>query len=157
MSSSYNILKLLTKSFKGTVSAFTSEDMLAGRFKDDEDFKETPEFFAKHLASLFQDIATSTYTCADMSRFLIIYFIIFTMYEDIDEDEGLEKSIGKLIDMLSSSDLDSKEIKEIVNSGIKELDEIEGVKVLVKKAEGKKCPRCWKIFSGPCVRCEVKN
>ena len=28
------------------------------------------------------------------------------------------------------------------------LDEIENVKVLVKKAEGEKCPRCWKIFPG---------
>ena len=33
------------------------------------------------------------------------------------------------------------------------LDEIENIKVLVKKAEGEKCPRCWKIFIGPCERC----
>ena len=40
---------------------------------------------------------------------------------------------------------------------IAKMDEIEGVKVLVKKAEGKKCPRCWKIFPGPCIRCNKKN
>ena len=33
------------------------------------------------------------------------------------------------------------------------LNEIENVKVFAKKAEGKKCPRCWKIFPGLCVRC----
>ena len=29
----------------------------------------------------------------------------------------------------------------------------ENVKVLVKKAVGEKCPRCWKIFPHPCKRC----
>jgi len=37
------------------------------------------------------------------------------------------------------------------------LDEIENINVLVKKADGKKCPRCWKIFNGPCVRCGTNN
>ena len=37
------------------------------------------------------------------------------------------------------------------------LDEVENINVLVKKAEGNKCPRCWKIFSGPCVRCGTNN
>ena len=36
-------------------------------------------------------------------------------------------------------------------------NEIDNINVLVKKAEGKKCPRCWKIFVGPCVRCEAHN
>ena len=26
--------------------------------------------------------------------------------------------------------------------------------LIEKKAEGKKCPRCWKIFPGPCMRCK---
>ena len=38
-----------------------------------------------------------------------------------------------------------------------QLDEIKGIEVLVKKAEGKKCSRCWKIFTGPCQRCEEKK
>ena len=37
------------------------------------------------------------------------------------------------------------------------LEEVKDVRVLVKKAEGKKCPRCWKIFPGPCLRCSKKN
>ncbi len=37
------------------------------------------------------------------------------------------------------------------------LNEVENINVLVKKAEGKKCPRCWKIFPGPCARCDTKN
>ena len=39
------------------------------------------------------------------------------------------------------------------------LDEVENVKVLVKKAERKKCSRCWKILENPCERnnCGLKN
>ena len=33
------------------------------------------------------------------------------------------------------------------------INEEDGIKVLVKKAEGEKCPRCWKIFPKPCERC----
>ena len=34
------------------------------------------------------------------------------------------------------------------------LDEVDTVKVLVKKASGKKCKRCWKVFENQCERCE---
>ena len=37
------------------------------------------------------------------------------------------------------------------------LDEITNIKVLVQKAKGKKCPRCWKIFEESCKRCVTKN
>ena len=39
------------------------------------------------------------------------------------------------------------------------LDEVKHIKVLVKKAEGKKCSRCWKILKTPCERnnCGLKN
>jgi isoleucyl-tRNA synthetase len=37
------------------------------------------------------------------------------------------------------------------------LDEIKEIKVSVHKAKGEKCPRCWKIFEGPCKRCIVKK
>ena len=33
------------------------------------------------------------------------------------------------------------------------LNDEENVKVLVRKAVGEKCPRCWKIFPHPCKRC----
>jgi len=39
------------------------------------------------------------------------------------------------------------------------LDEVNNVKVLVTKAKGKKCSRCWKILDSPCKRnnCGLKN
>jgi len=43
------------------------------------------------------------------------------------------------------------------NNSLFKLNEIEDISVLVKKAEGKKCSRCWKIFPGPCIRCEANR
>ena len=39
------------------------------------------------------------------------------------------------------------------------LDEVDNIKVLVTKAKGKKCPRCWKILENVCKRnsCGLKN
>ena len=39
------------------------------------------------------------------------------------------------------------------------LDNLDNIKVLVKKAKGEKCPRCWKILESPCERknCGLKN
>ena len=39
------------------------------------------------------------------------------------------------------------------------LDEVDNVKVLIKKAKGNKCSRCWKILQTPCERssCGLKN
>ena len=39
------------------------------------------------------------------------------------------------------------------------LDEVNNVKVLVTKAKGKKCSRCWKILESSCKRnnCGLKN
>jgi len=50
------------------------------------------------------------------------------------------------------------EAKKITNDkNLFQLEEVKEVKVLVKKAEGYKCPRCWKIFPHPCKRCGVNN
>jgi isoleucyl-tRNA synthetase len=50
------------------------------------------------------------------------------------------------------------EIKTLVNGkDFFELDEVKGIKVFVKKAEGKKCPRCWKFFPELCKRCNLIN
>ena len=40
-----------------------------------------------------------------------------------------------------------------------ELEEVNNVKVLVTKARGEKCSRCWKILENPCQRnnCGLKN
>ena len=39
------------------------------------------------------------------------------------------------------------------------LDEVDDIKVLITKAKGKKCPRCWKILEKICQRnnCGLKN
>ncbi len=44
--------------------------------------------------------------------------------------------------------------KEMINdNNLFKLNSDENIKVLVKKATGDKCPRCWKIFPHPCKRC----
>ena len=52
-------------------------------------------------------------------------------------------------------------ISALISASLEEtnlsFDEIEGIGVLVKKAEGEKCPRCWKILPGPCIRCNTKS
>ena len=60
---------------------------------------------------------------------------------------------------LSENFITSKaEAKKLINdNNLFKLDAIEGIGVLVKKAEGEKCPRCWKIFPGPCIRCNKKS
>ena len=47
--------------------------------------------------------------------------------------------------------------KMIKDNNLFKLDQIEGIQVMVKKAEGEKCPRCWKIFTKSCSRCSLKN
>ena len=45
-------------------------------------------------------------------------------------------------------------VKNIVNNDkIFKLDEISNVGVVVEKAKGEKCSRCWKILGNPCERC----
>ena len=47
----------------------------------------------------------------------------------------------------------------INDNKIFKLDEVSNVGVLVEKAKGEKCPRCWKISRNPCERCNdvLKN
>ena len=52
------------------------------------------------------------------------------------------------------------EVKPIVEDDkLFKLNDVENIKVLVKKAEGQKCPRCWKILETSCERnnCGLKN
>ena len=60
---------------------------------------------------------------------------------------------------LSENFITSKaEAKKMSNdNNFFKIDGIEGVGVFVKKADGQKCQRCWKISPGPCVRCEKKK
>ena len=50
--------------------------------------------------------------------------------------------------------------KPIINDDkLFKLDEVDNIKVLVTKAKGKKCSRCWKILENVCQRnnCGLKN
>ena len=52
------------------------------------------------------------------------------------------------------------EVKSIINDDkLFKLDHEENIKVLIKKAKGKKCSRCWKILETVCERtsCGLKN
>ena len=52
------------------------------------------------------------------------------------------------------------EAKTIINDNkLFKLDDVNNVKVLVKKAKGEKCSRCWKILQTPCERnnCGLKS
>ena len=52
------------------------------------------------------------------------------------------------------------EAKTMINDDkLFKLDGVDNVKVLVKKAKGNKCSRCWKILQAPCERsnCGLKN
>jgi len=52
------------------------------------------------------------------------------------------------------------EAKKMINdNSLFQLNEKEGVKISVQKAEGNKCQRCWKILKDPCARnnCGLKN
>ena len=52
-------------------------------------------------------------------------------------------------------ELNSKQAQDMQNKETTETDQVEGIQVLVKKAEGEKCKRCWKIFPEPCARCGI--
>ena len=47
-----------------------------------------------------------------------------------------------------------KILNEKKNLELFKLENIKGIEVLVKKAAGNKCPRCWKIFEKSCDRCQ---
>ena len=51
-------------------------------------------------------------------------------------------------------------VKNIISDNkIFKLDDISNVGVLVERAKGEKCSRCWKILGNPCERCSsvLKN
>jgi len=73
------------------------------------------------------------------------------------KDDYLEivKDFDLSENFITSKAVAKKFIKD--NNDLFKLSEIDNINVLVKKAEGKKCPRCWKIFPESCVRCETSN
>jgi isoleucyl-tRNA synthetase len=50
---------------------------------------------------------------------------------------------------------EAKTEKLIKDDKLFKIAEIENIGVIVKKAEGEKCQRCWKIYPGPCKRCNL--
>ena len=68
------------------------------------------------------------------------------LVEDIDLSEYFITSVAK-----------AKKITD--DEKLFKLEEVSDIKVLVKKAKGKKCSRCWKILQTPCARnnCSLKN
>ena len=69
----------------------------------------------------------------------------------------------KYLDLVKNIDLSefcitSKAKAQILNGQkdleLFKLENIQGIRVLVKKAVGNKCPRCWKIFEESCNRCK---
>ena len=56
---------------------------------------------------------------------------------------------------ITSNAVAKKFVKD--NDNYFKLNEVENINVLVKKAEGNKCPRCWKIYPGPCARCDANK
>ena len=56
---------------------------------------------------------------------------------------------------ITSKAIAKKFVKD--NSDFFKLGDIENINVLVKKAAGKKCPRCWKILPESCKRCATSN
>ena len=62
---------------------------------------------------------------------------------------------------LSEYTITSKaEAEPMINDDkIFKLDNVDNIKVLVKKAKGEKCPRCWKILETSCERdnCGLKS
>jgi isoleucyl-tRNA synthetase len=73
-------------------------------------------------------------------------------------DEYLK--IVKDIDLSEYFITSKAQAKVMVNNNkLFRLENIENIAVLVKKAKGKKCSRCWKILQAPCKRsnCGFKN
>ena len=81
---------------------------------------------------------------ADVQIYLNKEYLEFV--KDVDLSEYFITSKASVLSMIN----DDKLFK---------LDEVNHVKVFVKKAKGKKCSRCWKILEAPCKRnnCELKN
>ena len=71
----------------------------------------------------------------------------------------LKEEYLKLVENMDLSEfcITSSAVAQSLNADAENLfhiESIDGIKVLVKKAEGNKCSRCWKIVKGTCKRCE---
>ena len=82
---------------------------------------------------------------------------------EADVEVYLGKEYFKIVKDINLSEyfITSKAIVKpiIEDNKLFKLDGVDDIKVLVKKAEGKKCSRCWKILQNSCHRnnCGLKN
>ena len=98
-------------------------------------------------------------------RILIsLAFILFTTSSfEADIEIYLGEDYLKLVKDINLSEyfITSKaNAKPMINDNkLFKLDDVNNAKVLVTKAKGKKCSRCWKILENPCKRnnCGLKN
>ena len=71
---------------------------------------------------------------------------------------GTTDKFKSIFDKINLSDFLVCSSVEINNQAIKDklksLDGIDGIQILVEKAKGTKCERCWKIFENGCERCQ---
>ena len=42
----------------------------------------------------------------------------------------------------------------ITSKATKKRNDEDDIRIIVKKSTGTKCPRCWKILQGKCIRCD---
>ena len=82
---------------------------------------------------------------------------------EADIEVFLSKEYLELVKDINLSEyfITSKAVaKNMINDDkIFKLEDISNIGVLVKKAKGEKCSRCWKILGNPCERCSsvLKN
>ena len=75
----------------------------------------------------------------------------------------LNKEYLKIVDKVDLSELfitSKAEATPMINeNNLFKLNDLDNIKILVKKANGKKCSRCWKILETSCERnnCGLKN
>ena len=71
---------------------------------------------------------------------------------------GTTDKFKSIFDKINLSDFLVCSSVEINNQAkkneLKSLDGIDGIQILVEKAKGTKCERCWKIFENECERCQ---
>jgi isoleucyl-tRNA synthetase len=71
---------------------------------------------------------------------------------------GTTDKFKSIFDKINLSDFLVCSSVEINNQAkkneLKSLDGIDGIQILVEKAKGTKCERCWKIFENGCERCQ---
>jgi len=121
---------------------------IPAKWKDEKLFKKWEKFkIVKKVANAAleekranKDIGSSLE--ADVKIYLNDEYLKIVKDFDLAENFITSKAVAK---KLTSED------------GLFKLDGVKDIKVSVKKAEGEKCPRCWKIFLNQCERCELIN